>query len=99
LAESSKKVLVETKKRVAKIPAYVEKKAWFEVTTELSRYMYETRGASKALAKTPAQKKAATEFFKAMEKTDLSARRKDQAAAATAAKDTIAKLDAFTALL
>ena len=97
--ERKKKVLAETKKRLSKLPAYVDKKKWFEVTTELDRYMYETRGAVKSLATTPAQKKAATEFFKSIEKTDLSARRKDQAAAAAAAKDTVAKLDAFTALL
>jgi hypothetical protein len=95
----SKKVIVETKKRLAKLPAYVDKKKWFEVYNELDRYMYETRGAVRSLAKTPAQKKAATEFFKSIEKADLSARRKDQAAAAAAAKDTVAKLDAFTATL
>lgn len=97
--ERSKKVLAETKKRLAKLPAYVDKKAWFEVTSELDRFMYETRGAAKSLAKTPAQKKAATEFFKSIEKTDLSARLKKQDECAAAAKDTVVKLDAFTALL
>ena len=55
-----KAVLAETKKRLTKIPAYVEKKKWFEVTDELSRYMYETRGAVRYLAKTKKQKGTCT---------------------------------------
>jgi hypothetical protein len=94
-----KAVITETKKRLAKLPAYVDKKQWFEVYNELDRFMGETRGAVRSLAKTPAQKKAATEFFKSIEKADLSARRKNQAACAAASKDTITKLDAFTATL
>lgn len=98
-AARKKAVLAETKKRLQKLPAYVDKKAWFEVTTELDRYMYETRGAMKFLAKTPEQKKAATAFFKAIEQTNLAAARKNQDVAAAAAADTVAKLDAFTGLL
>lgn len=48
-----KAVLAETKKRLAKIPAYADKKKWFEVYNELDRYMYETRGAALYLAKSP----------------------------------------------
>lgn len=91
----AKATLAETKKRLSKLPAYVDKKTWWEVRTELSRYMYETRGATKFLAKTPEQKKAATAFFKSIESTDLAAVKKDQAACAAASKDTIVKLDAF----
>ena len=98
-AARNKAVLVETRKRLQKLPAYVEKKKWFEVYDELDRYMYETRGAVKSLAKTPAQKKAATEFFKTIEKTDLSAKRRNQEVCASAAADSIAKLDAFTSTL
>jgi hypothetical protein len=94
-----KAVLAETRKRLQKIPSYVEKKKWFEVYDELDRYMYETRGAAKYLATTPAQKKAATEFFKTIEKTDLAARRRNGEVCASAAADSIAKLDAFTATL
>jgi len=98
-AARSKATLAETRKRLEKLPAYVEKKKWFEVSNELTRFMYETRGATKNLAQSPAQKKAATEFFKSMEKADLAARRKNQDAAREAAKDTVTKLDAFTATL
>ena len=98
-AARKKAVLAETKKRLQKLPAYVEKKKWFEVTTELDRYMYETRGAMKDLATTPEQKKAATAFFKAIEQTNLAATRKNQDVAAAAAADTVVKLDAFTSLL
>ena len=94
-----KAVLAESKKRLGKLDKYIAKKAWFEVTTELDRYMYETRGAVKFLAKSPAQKKAATAFFKAIEATDINARRKNQDACAEAAKSSIAALDAFTATL
>lgn len=99
IAEKKKAVLAESRKRLAKLPGYVEKKKWFEVSDELTRYMYETRAAAKFLAKTPEQKKAATEFFKSIEKADLFARRKNQAAAAAAAADTIPKLDAFVSSL
>lgn len=98
-AARKKAVIAESRKRLQKLPAYIEKKKWFEVSDELTRYMYETRGAVRDLASTPAQKKAATEFFKTIEKTDIAARRRNQEAAQTAATDSIAKLDAFTASL
>jgi hypothetical protein len=98
-AARKKAVLAESRKRLQNLPSYIEKKKWFEVSDELTRYMYETRGAARDLAKTPAQKKAATEFFKSIEKADLMARRRNQAACATAATDSVAKLDAFTATL
>ena len=98
-ATRKKAVLAETKKRLDKLPAYVEKKKWFEVRDELTRFMYETRGAAKFLATTPAQKKAASEFFQAIEKVDGAARVKDGAACAAASKDSVAKLEAFVATL
>jgi succinate dehydrogenase/fumarate reductase flavoprotein subunit len=98
-AQRAKATLAESKKRLAKLDAYVAKKKWWEVRAELSRYMYETRGATKSLAKTPEQKKAATAFFKAMETADLAAKYKEQAKCAEAAKDSIVKLDAFVATL
>lgn len=91
--------LAETKKRLGKIQAYAEKKKWYEVYNELDRYMYETRGAAKALAKSPAQQKAATEFFKAIEKTDLAARKRDGSGCIASVNDAISKLDAFTSTL
>lgn len=98
-AARKKAVLAETKKRLERLPSYVDKKKWYEVSNELSRFMYETRGAAKFLASTPEQKKAATQFFKAMEVTDLAARRKNQAACAAGAADSVAKLDAFVKTL
>merc|ERR1719356_1996611 len=38
-----KAILKETAVRLDKLPAYIEKKKWFEVKNELDRYMYETR--------------------------------------------------------
>jgi photosystem II oxygen-evolving enhancer protein 3 len=99
VAAKKKAVIAETKKRLGNLPGYIEKKKWFEVSDELTRYMYETRGAVKGLASTPEQKKAATAFFKAIEKADISARRRDGASALAAAQDSVAKLDAFTATL
>ena len=66
---------------------------------ELDRYMGETRGAVRGLAQTSKQKAAAEDFFKAIEKTNLAATLKKQDACGAAAKDSIAKLDAFIATL
>lgn len=88
-------VLKETRIRLEKLPAYIEKKKWYEVTNELTRFMYETRGAVSFLATTPAQKEAAKAFFLAMEATSGAARYKKQEACAAGAADSIKTLDAF----
>lgn len=98
-AENKKKILAESQKRLTKLDAYIQKKQWFNVTTELDRYMGETRTAVSVLAVTPAQKTIATNFFKAIEKTNLSARLKKQDACAAAAADSIRLLDSFAATL
>lgn len=98
-AAKKKAVLAETKKRLQRIDGYVDSKKWYEVRNELSRYMYETREAALFLAASPAQKKKATDFFKAIEVTDLAARFKKGDDVRSAAKDSIAKLDAFVASL
>ncbi len=95
IAGNKKAVLAETKKRLDKLPKFIEKKAWFEVTTELDRYMGETRAAVRYLAQTPEQKKKATAFFKAIEATDINARRKNQDACAASQKESVAALAAF----
>lgn len=92
-------VIAETKKRVARLDAYIEKKKWFEVINELTRYMYDTRGAVRGLAKTPEQKKIATEFFEAIEACTLNAKLKKQEKCSAAAKKAVAKLDEFAATL
>lgn len=98
-AARKKAVLAETKVRLNKIPAYVEKKQWFNVKDELTRYMYETRGAVRGLAKTVSQKEKADVFFQAIEATYGAATlRKGEACAAANAK-AISALDAFTETL
>lgn len=92
-------VIAETKKRLTLLPRYVERKEWWNVKTELTRYMYDTRGAVRGLATTNAQKEAATAFFEAIEKTNLSATLKKQDACMAAAKDAAVKLDEFAALI
>jgi hypothetical protein len=98
-AAKKKAVLAETKKRLQRIDGYVESKKWYEVRNELGRYMYETRAAALFLASSPAQKKKASDFFKAIEVTDLAARFKKGDAVSAGAKDSIAKLDAFVSSL
>jgi len=92
-------VIAETKKRLALLPRYIERKEWWNVKTELTRYMYDTRAAVRGLATTNDQKEAATAFFEAIERTNLSATLKKQDACMQAAQDASAKLDAFTSLI
>lgn len=94
-----KAVLAETGKRLGRLEAYSEKAQWFEVQNELRRYMYETRGAVNYLAKSKEQKKAAKEFFQAIELTSASATQKNGAACTAAAKDSVAKFDALVSIL
>ena len=88
-------ILAESKKRLARLPAYIESKKWYEVRNELSRYMYETRGAVRGLAVTKEQQKAAKAFFKAIEDCDGAARLKQGDKCAAAATASVAALDAF----
>jgi len=81
----AKSVIAESLVRLEKLPAYIEKKEWYNVKDELTRYMYETRGAVRSSAKTPAQKAAAAEFFKAIEATYTNATLKKQGPCADAA--------------
>ena len=95
-AARKKAVLAETKTRLGKLPAYIEKKKWFEVTDELTRFMYETRGAMKALASTPEQKAAAKSFYVAIENVANNARLKRGEACSAAIDDAIAKINALS---
>jgi len=94
-----KAILAETKVRLSKIPTYVERKEWFNVKDELTRYMYETRGAVRGLAKSVSQKEKAEDFFKAIEAVYGSATQRKQDACAAANAKAISALDAFTASL
>mmetsp|Transcript_3345 Transcript_3345/g.2045 ORF Transcript_3345/g.2045 Transcript_3345/m.2045 type:complete len:212 (+) Transcript_3345:102-737(+) len=94
-----KAVLAETKNRLSKIPSYVEKKQWFNVNDELTRYMYETRGAVRGLSETAEQKKIAAAFFDAIEKTYGSSTQRKGDACVAANEKAIAALDAFVGTL
>jgi len=97
--EFKKAILKETNVRLNKIPAYIEKKQWFNVNDELTRYMYETRGAVRGLAETPDQKQKADKFFKAMEKTYGSATQRKQTNCFAANTEAIDALADFVATL
>ena len=90
-----KAVLAETAKRLDKLPAYVAKAKWFEITDELTRYMYETRGAMNYLASTKEQKAIAKEFFKDIETISGAARYKKGSVADAGIADAKKTLDAF----
>merc|ERR1712174_10556 len=90
-----KQYIAESQKRLALLPGYVEKKQWFNVKDELTRYMYETRGAVRGLASTPEQKKIAKSFFQAIEEVTLQATLKNQDKCAAATDDSIKLLDQF----
>jgi len=94
-----KAILVESKKRLGKLPNYIARKEWSNVTGELTRYMYETREAVSGLATTAAQKEKAATFFKTMEDTYGAARLKKQDVANAAAAASVTALDAFVASL
>ena len=89
----------ESQKRLSKLPGYVEKKQWFNVKDELTRYMYETRGAVRGLAKSDEQKALAKKFFQAIEEASLQATLKNQDKCAKASADSAALLDQFYASL
>lgn len=97
--DRKKAILVESKVRLGLLDAYIAKKEWFNVKDELTRYMYETRGAVRGLASSPDQKKAATAFFKAMEDTYTAATLRKQDACAAGAAASISTLDAFVSTL
>lgn len=89
--------IVESQKRLEKIPAYVDKKQWFNVKDELTRYMYNTRFAVRGLASTPEQKAIAKNFFQAIEEVTLQATLKNQDKCAAATQDSIKLLEQFRA--
>ena len=94
-----KAYIAESQKRLSKLPGYVEKKQWFNVKDELTRYMYETRGAVRGLAKSDEQKKLAKKFFEAIEEATLQATLKNQDKCGKASADSAALLDQFYASL
>jgi len=99
--ETSRKkaYIAESQKRLSFLPGYVEKKQWFNVKDELTRYMYETRGAVRGLAKSPEQKKIAKDFFQSIEESSLQATLKNQEKCAAACANSSKLLDDFVAAL
>jgi len=95
----SKAYITESQKRLTFLPKYVARKEWVNVKTELTRYMYETRGAVRNLAKSPEQKKIAKDFFEAIEETSLQATLKNQDKCANAVENSSKLLADFVASL
>jgi len=95
--DRKKAYVAESQKRLLNLPGYVEKKQWFNVKDELTRYMYETRGAVRGLAKSPAQKAQAKAFFQAIEESSLQATLKNQEKCAAACALSAKLLDEFYA--
>jgi len=88
-------IIKETFVRLNRIPAYVEKKQWSNAYTELTRYMQETRGAVRGLAKSKTSKDKADVFFRAIEKCYGSATQRKGEACIAADAAAIAALDDF----
>ena len=98
-ANRKKEVLAETKNRLNKIPGYVDKKQWFNVNDELTRYMYETRGAMRWLAQSDEQKDIMKTFFESIEKTYGSSTQRKADAVIAANEKALSALDAFVGTL
>jgi len=101
LPERKKKIaiLAESKVRLQRIQAYVDRKEWFNVKDELTRYMYETRYAVRGLADTVDQKEKADVFFQAMENCYGAATMRKGAECGAANAKSIEALDIFTSTL
>jgi photosystem II oxygen-evolving enhancer protein 3 len=98
-AKNKKAVLKETQVRLSRIPAYVDRKEWFNVKDELTRYMYDTRGAVRGLATTVDQKEKAAVFFRALEDINGNATQHKGEACKAANDKAIAALDVFISTL
>merc|ERR1712228_1111178 len=94
-----KEILAETRKRINNLPAYIEKKKWSEVKAELTRFMYETRGAVRGLSKTREQQEVAASFFDAIERCSLNATLKKQEDCMKGATDALTNFDKFVSLI
>lgn len=94
-----KAVIAETRNRLQNCEVYITKKQWFNVRDELTRYMYSTRESMTYFATDAKTKAAAKKFFVSIETLDISAKQRKGEVAAKALVDSIANLDAFTALI
>ena len=96
-------MFAESAKRVAGTKAYIEKKSWEDVRSELERQVYNMRNTMNYLAAAPsakpAAKAAAKKFYQDMEEVNLLSKRKKQAAALDAYATMMSSLEAYTKLI
>merc|ERR1711937_1068755 len=94
----AKAKLAESEKRLKSdvIPKAIGKKAWSEVTTELTRQVYTLRSSIKTLGGDSAK---ATEFYKSIEALNLACVRKNQDVAKAAYEKSVADFDAVKATI
>jgi len=62
-----KTVVLNSEKRFPNYPGYIEKKQWFEIKDENTRYLYSLRKAMNGLAETKVAKAAAKKVFEDLE--------------------------------
>eukprot|EP00619_Florenciella_sp_RCC1007_P014430 CAMPEP_0205919326 /NCGR_PEP_ID=MMETSP1325-20131115/10361_1 /ASSEMBLY_ACC=CAM_ASM_000708 /TAXON_ID=236786 /ORGANISM="Florenciella sp., Strain RCC1007" /LENGTH=211 /DNA_ID=CAMNT_0053286923 /DNA_START=37 /DNA_END=672 /DNA_ORIENTATION=- len=91
-------ILAESEKRLksAVIPKAISRKAWSEVTTELSRQLYSMRKAMNSVGGDPALAKT---FYQDIEALNLACLRKKQEVAQAAYEKSVADFDKFKASL
>jgi hypothetical protein len=93
-------VLKDCQRRFEKIPNYLAKKQWSEVTTELTRKAYVLRASMNALsAKSPDGAKAAKAYYRDLEEITVAAQRKQGDKAQAAYTKSVDDLNAFLAKL
>jgi hypothetical protein len=89
--------------RMPRIPGYIAKKTWTEVTTELTRSLYNYRTAMNRLAaasKDPASASAAAKtYFQDLEDIFVAATNKNGAVAQASYEKSVKDLAAYTALI
>lgn len=78
----------------------IEKKQWLEVTTQMTRQMYNMRASMNYLSKnSPEAKATAKTFYQDIEALDLACKRKNQDAAFASYKKALTDLDKFQKLI
>jgi len=99
IPKRKKAIIVESRVRLTRIQPYINKKQWFNVNDELTRYMQETRQAVAYFATDKKTKAASKKFFVDIETLSLAARQRKGDVATKAVEDAIVDLDAFSSLI
>ena len=93
----------ECVRRTEKVPSYLSKKQWSEITTELTRFTYNYREAMLRLAEASPQKeaanKAAKTYFSDLNDIFVGAQNKKVATVSSAYEKSLTDLAAFKSLL